>query len=214
MASARHEPTGGHMATSAGRAATSAGGAAAAAKMERAPTGHTGTQRPAPGDSILSMDILIERFQADLPRATSLGDDAPRSRDELIARFAAAVADSSTEGLQAITLNAAEFAYLYFPTSLYARPPYAQPPAVNWLLLEQNSLKGRARLLRHYGGKRLVVEGHECAVEPDIQGRNRIHEQCTLNIRQSDGGLHAVRLFGSIIERDDRFKLMSLANRL
>jgi hypothetical protein len=166
------------------------------------------------GDSILPMDTRITRFQAELPAVTSLGADAPTSRDELIARFAAAVEDSSTEALSAITVSAAEFAHLYFPTSIYARAPYAQPPAVNWLLLEQNSLKGRARLLRYYGGRPLAVEGHDCIGEPTIEGANRIHGQCTLRIRGSDGQLENVRLFGSILERDGRFKLMSLANRL
>lgn len=166
------------------------------------------------GDSILPMDVMIERFQAEVPRVLALADEAPRSRDELVERFVAAVGENSVSALDSITLNVAEFAHLYFPTSIYAQRPYAQPPAVNWLLLEQNSLKGRARLLRHYGGRRLVVEAHECAVDPTVEGRNRIHEQCTLTIRINGDGLENVRLFGSIIERDGRFKLMSLANRL
>ena len=165
-------------------------------------------------DSILPMQTMIARFQADLPVVDSLGPDAPRSIDELIARFVEAVQDSSTVALAALTLSAAEFAYLYFPASIHARPPYAQPPAVNWLLLEQNSLKGRSRLLRRFGGTRLYVTTHHCAGTPLVQGASRIHETCTLRIRGEDGRTEDVRVFGSIVERDGRFKLLSLSNRL
>ena len=171
--------------------------------------------RPAPAaDSILPMATMIARFQADLPVVASLGDDAPRSVGELIARFVEAVEDSSTDALAALTLSRAEFAHLYFPSSAHARPPYAQPPAVNWLLLEQNSLKGQSRLLRRFGGKRLPVASHHCTGAPLIQGANRIHEACTLRISSADGWTEDVRLFGSIVERDGRFKLLSLSNRL
>lgn len=178
----------------------------------------TGSSAPVPSpvksDSILPMDTMIARFQADLPEVTSFGAEAATSIDELVMRFAAAVRDSSTGALDAVTLDAAEFAYLYFPTSIYSRQPYAQPPAVNRLLLEQNSLKGRARLLREYGGRPLAVESHDCAGEPIIEGENRIHDHCVLRIRGSDGEIVEVRMFGSVIERQGRFKLMSLANRL
>ena len=169
---------------------------------------------PPAADSILPMQTMIARFQADLPVVDSLGSDAPRSIDELVTRFVEAVEDSSTVTLAALTLSRAEFAYLYFPTSIHARPPYAQPPSVNWLLLEQNSLKGRYRLLRRFGGTHLHVTTHHCAGTPLVQGANRIHETCVLRIRGEDGRTEDVRLFGSIVERDGRFKLLSLSNRL
>ncbi|HSK17919.1 MAG TPA: hypothetical protein VK912_02165 [Longimicrobiales bacterium] len=177
--------------------------------------GDSARRAPAPvADSILPMATMIARFQADLPAVASLGDDAPRSVDELIARFVEAVEDSSTDALAALMLSRAEFAHLYFPSSAHAQPPYAQPPAVNWLLLEQNSLKGQSRLLRRFGGKRLPVASHHCAGAPVIQGANRIHQTCTLRISSADGWTEDVRLFGSIVERDGRFKLLSLSNRL
>ena len=185
------------------------------AEIMSAIQGDSARHAPAPAaDSILPMATMIARFQADLPVVTSLGDDAPRSVDELIGRFVEAVADSSTDALAALTLSRAEFAHLYFATSVHARPPYAQPPAVNWLLLEQNSLKGQSRLLRRFGGKRLPVKSHHCAGAPQVQGANRIHEACTLRISSADGWTEDVRLFGSIVERDGRYKLLSLSNRL
>ena len=166
------------------------------------------------GDSILPMDTMIARFQAEHPPVAMISDDAPRSLDALIERFVAAVEAGSGDALNALTMDAAEFAYLYFPTSMYARPPYAQPPAVSWLLHEQNSLKGRSRLLREYGGKPVRAEGYACEQDPLVEGRNTIHERCMLRLESDDGGVHEVRLFASILERDGRYRIMSLANRL
>jgi hypothetical protein len=171
--------------------------------------------KPAPaGDSILPMAIMIARFQADRLAVTSLDDGAARSRDALVARVVEAVADSNAAALRALTLNAAEFGHLYFPASIYSREPYAQPPEVTWLLMSQNSLKGLVTLLREYGGQSLAVAGHSCGGEPKVEGLNRIHEHCTVRVRGADGRVGEVRLFGSIIEREGRFKLMSLSNRL
>ena len=168
----------------------------------------------AAGDSIFPMEIMIARFQAGRPAVTSLADGAARSRDALVARVVEAVADSSAAALQALTMNAAEFGHLYFPTSIYSREPYAQPPEVTWLLMSQNSRKGLVRLLREYGGQSLVTAGYNCGGEPKVEGSNRIHERCTVRIRAADGRVEEVRLFGSIIERAGRFKLVSLSNQL
>lgn len=168
----------------------------------------------AAGDSIFPMEVMIARFQADRPTVTALDDGAARSRDALVARVMEAVADGNAAALHALTVNAAEFGQLYFPTSIYSRKPYAQPPEVTWLLMDQNSRKGLVRLLREYGGQSLVVAGHDCGGEPKVEGPNRIHEHCRVRIRGADGRVEEVRLFGSIIERAGRFKLMSLSNRL
>lgn len=133
---------------------------------------------------------------------------------ELIDRFAGAVGEHDEAELRAITMNAAEFAYLYFPTSLFAREPYAQPPVVNWLLLEQNSLKGQARLLRYYGGRPLNIDEYRCDGDPITEGSNRIWPNCFVRVVRTGGEVEEVRLFGSILERGGRFKFVSLANRL
>lgn len=165
------------------------------------------------GDSMLPMDTMIARFQARLPEVAGLTADAPGSIEELIGRFGAAVSGGRVEDLRALTMSAAEFAYVYFPTSAYSRAPYAQPPEVNWLLLEQNSLKGQNRLMRAFGGRPLRVEGYRCTAEPRVEGENRIHEECLVRVAAA-GDAAEIRLFGSLIERDGRFKLMSLTNRL
>jgi hypothetical protein len=80
--------------------------------------------------------------------------------------------------------------------------------------MDQNSRKGLMRLLREYGGKPLHVEGYECPGEPVAEGSNRLHDHCTVRLRDGEGRMENVRWFGSIIEREGRFKLMSVSNRL
>jgi hypothetical protein len=171
--------------------------------------------RAVTGDSILDMQVMIERFQARHAPVAAFGEDAPRTRDELIGRFAAALPASCAAALRKLTLSEAEFAYLYFPTSMFSGPPYAQPPEVNWLLVQQNGLKGEARLLRHYGGAAIDIAGYSCEADPAVEGRNTVWSRCRVALRQEDGSvLEDVRLFGSIVERDGRFRFVSLANKL
>jgi hypothetical protein len=173
-------------------------------------------QAPAPQegivvDSIFPMPEMMSRFQAAVPRRPAdLGDDAPRSRSELVDRFVEAVQDSSAEALAALRLDVSEFAFLYFPSSRFARPPLAQPPQTSWLLVEQNGMKGEARLLRRFGGRPLAVRETVCEYEPAIEGENRLWERCSLVL--GDGS--SMRLFGSIIERDGRYRFVSIANQL
>jgi hypothetical protein len=162
-------------------------------------------------DSIFPMSEMIRRLQAAVPRQpASLGEDAPRSRDELVDRFARAVRDSSAADIAALRLDVSEFAFLYFPESRFAQPPLAQPPQTSWLLIEQNGLKGETRLLRRYGGRTLDIRSTECEEEPVVEGSNRLWELCRLVLASGA----SVRLFGSIIERDGRYRFVSMANEL
>lgn len=179
------------------------GGADAAPTAEAAPA-------PATIDSIFPMRVMIERFQADAGAPLDRLQHGASSRDDLVLQFVKAVEDSSVQALRGLRLDMREFAYLYVPTSRMARPPYEQPPALGWLLVEQNGLKGEARLLRHFGGRPLEYRGYSCS-EPVMEGSNTLWEFCTMEL-----GIRSepVRLFGSIMHRDGRFRFVSLANDL
>ncbi len=165
------------------------------------------------GDVLLPMPEMIRRFQEPLPRMDALGDGAAESRDALVDAFVAAVEDSSAARLRSLRLDAAEFGWLYFPESRYTAKPYELPPETLWMLIDQNGLKGETRLLRRFGGASLEAGGYTCEPEPRREGPNTYWEQCTLEIRTAEGQ-RTMRLFGSIMERDGRFKFVSMANDL
>jgi hypothetical protein len=110
----------------------------------------------------------------------------------------------------AMAMNAAEFAYFYYPYTVYTHPPYTQPPGLVWLLTEQNGRKGLVRLLRRFQDGRMDFRGYHCGrVEP--QDLNLLHSGCGLLI---GGDTVPARLFGTIIERSGRFKFVSYSNGL
>lgn len=165
------------------------------------------------GDVLLPMPEMIARFQEGLPALDALGDGAAASRDELVAELVSAIEDSSAARLRSIRLDAAEFAWLYFPESRYTEKPYELPPETLWMLMDQNGLKGETRLLRRFGGRPLDVTGYTCEDEPRREGLNIFWEQCLVTLAGADG-TRVMRLFGSIMGRDGRYKFVSMSNDL
>jgi hypothetical protein len=182
------------------------------AGCDQAPASEPGELR---GDTIsTAMRTALERFR------TTVAGTSPDSitggagsRDELIERFATAVQRADTAALIRMTMNRAEFAYLYYPHTVYTHPPYELDAETAWLLTKANSEKGLTRILQRFGGKPLAVTGYTCATEPEPQGPNRYWHGCTLTAR-AEGAPPVMQWFGSIWERDGRSKFVSYANDL
>jgi hypothetical protein len=173
--------------------------------------------RASPGyivDSILPVEEEIRRFRAAIGgTALTRLSQASASREALVARLVAAVAANDEPALRQTVVTAREFIDLVYPESPYTRPPYRQAPGLVWTLINEPSESGRRRLLERHGGKPLAIASVLCPGKPDVQGRNRLWKDCTLRYRSGDEMERDGRLFGSIIERDGRFKFMSLANQ-
>lgn len=184
-------------------------GAASAAAQPRA------AARPAAAavDSALGIPEALRRFRAGLAPVRALSGGA-RSRDELVHRFVRAVETHDTASLRAIVLTRTEFAYLYYPHTEYTRPPRTLEPGLLWFMMQQNSEKGIVRVLRRYGGQSLGQLGHRCGAAPRLVGAARVWEGCTLLRRAAGGAVVEERLFGSVLERDGVYKLVSYANDL
>jgi len=162
-------------------------------------------------DSVRPIAEELARFRAGLgrPAPRELAGGA-RSRDGLVQAFMQALEQQDTARLAAMAMDAAEFAWFYYPYTIYTHPPYTQAPGMVWMLTTQNGQKGLARLLRRYGGRPLDNRGYRCGrVEP--QDLNRLHLECGVLIGPDQA---PARLFGTIIERNGRFKFVSYANGL
>ena len=169
---------------------------------------------PTPGvvDSVFPPEEAMRRFRESLPAVSTLQHAEP-TRDSLVRRFVRSIETRDTTALRAIVMTRAEFAYLYYPASPHARPPAQQPPALVWFLHAQNSEKGVGRALDRFGGRGMRVRGYTCAQPPRLEAENRIWDDCRLHVgRGADTA--TLRLFGGIIERDGRFKLLSYSNDL
>lgn len=164
-------------------------------------------------DSILPIAEHLSRFRASVARVDTLAG-ASASIDDLVARWARAVAGRDTIALSRMILSPAEFAWLYYPDARMAKPPYEAPPGLLWSQIDASGREGTARVLAKFGGRPLRVRSVRCPDPIETEGGNRIRQNCVVSVEQDGAAAPAARYFGSIIERDGRFKFISLANAL
>lgn len=162
-------------------------------------------------DSVFPMDVMLERFRRDLPRPAALHGDF-QSRDSLVGRVIAALQASDTLAFERLAVNASEWAWLYFPTNVLARPPYELPPGLAWFQLQETNRQGVLRALRELGGHRLDYHGYRCNAEPTVEEENRLWTGCTVTIGRDGTSPVPLRLFSAILERGGRFLMLSYAN--
>lgn len=164
-------------------------------------------------DSVVPREVALERFRNGLDSLDSLTGGAP-SRDALIRQFVRALERHDTAGLATLALTRQEFAWIYYPTSPQGLPPYDLSPDLMWFMLVENSRKGLAHALMERGGRALGFAGYLCDPLPSREGANTVWGPCVIRRVQAPGDTTAERLFGLIIERGGRFKLVGFANRL
>lgn len=175
-------------------------------------------------DSILPAEEELRRFRLAVAGEERTSDDndvgklattlagGARSREALVRKFITALATNDSSALREMLLTAREFADLVYPESPYTHPPYRQSPALVWNQIRNPSSSGLTRLLRRIAGTRLDYVSHSCDRSPERQGANVIWADCTVRFADRNLDTTRQRLFGSIIERDGRFKFVSYSN--
>lgn len=164
-------------------------------------------------DSIFPVEEEVRRFKAARPGAAAkVLSDGATSRDELVQRFIRALEEKDSTQLRKLQMSAAEFIDLYYPTSIYSRPPHKQSPELFWFLLQENSGRGIRRALDRFGGQPLGFQGYTCNAAPLVQGANRFWSECRVRWQRAGKAASPFGLFGTIIEREGRFKFVSYAN--
>ena len=138
---------------------------------------------------------------------------ASASRETLIRRVVRDVARADSTDLAAAAITPREFIDLVYPSSPYTHRPYEQPPDLVWMQIASPSAAGYRRLLARRGGQAFTYVGHLCAGTPDRQGPNTLYVDCFITVRDPQNELIKQRWFGTIIERDGRFKILSYRNQ-
>jgi hypothetical protein len=163
-------------------------------------------------DSAVPIAVALERFRRGLPELEELAGGAP-SREQLVREFIAALEGRDTVALRAMVVDQREFAWLYYPSSRHAAPPYELPPDLSWFQMQGQSERGASLLLSDRAGSSLGYLGHECRSQR-VEGGNRLHEHCLVRRVSPAGDTLTERLFGLVMERHGRFKFVSYANKL
>ena len=169
------------------------------------------TTNAATVDSVLPMPVMLERFRAGLVQPQRMTSGAA-TRDELVERIVTALERSDTMAFEPLAMGVEEFAWLYYPTAPTAQPPYELPPGVAWLQIQQRNRDGVLRALREFGGMDLSFGGYRCAAEPTSEGENRMWNDCVVTLARAGEPARELRLFGTILERDGRFAVVSFTN--
>lgn len=162
-------------------------------------------------DSAIPIAEALRRFQRDLPEPDRL-TGGESSRERLVRTFMKAVERRDTAALRDMVLRRQEFAWIYYPASHYARPPYELPPDLIWFQMQGQSEKGARLLLDERGGRPLGYLDHRCT--PRQEGEHQVHGYCEVRRVTAEGDTLRERLFGLIIEHGGRFKFVSYANKL
>lgn len=169
--------------------------------------------RATPGyivDSLHPPVEAVRRFRAGLDSVSTL--DGSRTRDALITHFMAAVRVADGVALQRLTITRAEYAFLAYPELPVSRPPYRQPPEIAWLLLWNANVSAINKLART-AAARFELLGYACSSGAERWGTLRLERGCTVSVREG-GTEKRMRLFGTIVERDGRWKFLSLEGDL
>lgn len=188
--------------------------AALISACDRSPRQAGAQGSPAYVDSIFPIDEGIRRFRAALPEPAERLSGGADSKDELVTRFLKALETLDSVALAELTITAAEFAYLYYPSSRFTSSPYEMSPALLWFQLQNYGSRGLSRALGRYGGKLLRSAGVECSEDPAVEGDNRIWPGCAVRLITESGDTVNLAILGPILEREGRFKFLNYANRL
>ena len=158
-------------------------------------------------DSALPPGEALHRFRSglDSPRTMS----GPRTRDQLFHAFVTGFRRKDRGALEQLALTRAEFAFLVFPELRISRPPYNQPPDVEWMLSQAASGGGLTKLLNR--ADQLELQSYECPSKPEREGPLTLWRQCLIRVRDA-GEVRQLQLFGTIVERDGRFKFSGFRN--
>jgi hypothetical protein len=138
---------------------------------------------------------------------------ASMSREALIRRVVRDVARADSSDLAAAAITPREFIDLVYPSSPYTHRPYEQPPDLVWMQIANPSGAGYRRLLGRLGGQAFAYISDACAGKPERQGANTLYLDCIIMVSDPSHRQIKQRWFGSIIERDGRFKILSYRNQ-
>jgi hypothetical protein len=112
-------------------------------------------------------------------------------------------------GLRALAVTEEEFRAHVWPELPAARPERNVPFDFVWERLEQASEAHLRQTLAVLGEPPLELRRVEFAGETSVYGDVVVHRKTQLVVNQPDGRERVVRLFGSTIEQNGRYKVFS-----
>jgi hypothetical protein len=120
-----------------------------------------------------------------------------------------ALAARDTATLESLAVSEGEFFDTVWPALPTSRPEFGMPPDYVWSDTHTKSRGYLGQALQDYGGTLMTVQGVHFLGPTTDYGAFRIHAKTVVSVRHPDGRLEDLRLFGSLLETDGRWKVYS-----
>lgn len=141
--------------------------------------------------------------------AAPLAEPLFPSPEDAAEAFLSALEAGDPETLRSLALTEREFAEAVYPLLPASRPERNTSAEFLWGLSEPRSRNSLAGALSRHGGTRLELVAVDFLGETTDYGAFRVHRETVLTVRTPGGDRRVIRLFGSMIEQDRRYKLYS-----
>lgn len=136
----------------------------------------------------------------------------PNSResvDDLARAVLAAIERRDVEALQLLALNREEFTTRVWPELPAARPERNLSSGYVWGDLNQKSNITLQQTLAARGGQKYTLVRTQFNGETTEYPSYRVHRESELTVRDASGTEQTIRVFGSVLEMGDRYKVFS-----
>jgi hypothetical protein len=134
---------------------------------------------------------------------------AAPSVDALASDVLHALARQDVTRLQALALTESEFRTLVWPGLPASRPEAGVPVEYAWNDLHTKSRSDLQQTLNALDGQRLALLSVRFTGRVSDYGTFRVFRDAVLEVRQADGTMRRLRVFGSVIEHEGRVKVFS-----
>jgi hypothetical protein len=159
----------------------------------------------APGDGPFWTDGWASFRIPPVPRYLAHAAESPEA---LARNFLAALAVTDIPALKRTRITKDEFTWYVWPELPASRLPNVTSDFA-WSQATLNSLSGLAGLLNQYSGRRFELVGIRFAGGTKDLPSYRVHYDSRVRVRDESGDEYELKLFGSMLEMDGRFKLFS-----
>lgn len=120
-----------------------------------------------------------------------------------------AVAVRNVDALVDLALDEHEFRQVVWPKLPSSRPEVGLPVDYAWGRLNQNSRAQLAVALSEHGGNRYELVGVRFRGETTPYDTFSVHRETELIVRDASDATRTLRLFGSLLEQQGRWKIFS-----
>lgn len=148
--------------------------------------------------------LAVAGCQSDPPLANTR-DSARAVAEQMLD----AIARRDRGTLDALAITEPEFRAHVWPSLPAARPERNLPMSYVWGDLHQKSTASLSRVLAQHGDRRYELVEVRFADQATPYDGYVVHRKAVLAVRSADGSTEEIRVCGSLIEKDGRWKVFS-----